>query len=541
MLRGHGIRSSLISGVDMYKIRKVSFLNHPVLGDLELDFSERNGNAVDTVILAGENGAGKSTVINALYALVTRTADFEAIVIFENDFEPFEVRYTWRESSNGSKLLYVSDESGMNAWIGLPDVAHRLPTAGIFSDVDINFHSDEIKTVTSLTLDEDGVSRRSTSKLPTQIKQLLIDIQNLDDSEVARSVRKNPKLSMEQLNIDERMPRFTTAFAKLFDNLKYDRIENEGGKKSIYFRKGDADIPIDGLSSGEKQIVYRGCFLLKDAGALEGAFVFVDEPEISLHPNWQKKILDYYKGLFTDGNGHQTSQLFIVTHSPFIIHNDRRRNDKVVVLCRSNEGEILMSDRAEYYKCESVEAVEDAFVIDDFSGDTSTVYLEGRTDELYFKKALEIYEFDVPFSFKWVGHLKENGAEEFTGKDALSKAAQFLQGQTPRKPVVFLFDCDTGRQQTEINNVYIRVIPYFESKWRMRRGIENALILDGICLDKFYSIKVKEGEYGEVSSISEFKKMELCEYICSLKPEALKHILSNLKNVIESLLTIYVG
>lgn len=525
----------------MYKIRKVYFLNHPVLGDLELDFCNQNGNAVDTVILAGENGAGKSTVINALYALVTRTADFEAIVIFENDLKQFEVRYTWRESRNGPKLLYVSDGSGMNTWIGSPDVAHRIPTAGIFSDVDINFHSDDIRTVSSLTLDEDGDSRRSTSKLPTQIKQLLIDIQNLDDAEVARSARKNPKLSIEQLNVNERMPRFTNAFAKLFDNLEYDRIENEGGKKSIYFRKGDDDIPIDGLSSGEKQIVYRGCFLLKDAGALEGAFVFIDEPEISLHPSWQKKILDYYKGLFTDGNGHQTSQLFVVTHSPFIIHNDRRRNDKVVVLCRSNEGKILMSDRPEYYKCESVEAVEDAFVIDDFSGDTSAVYLEGRTDELYFNKALEVYGIDVPFSFRWVGHLKENGTEEFTGKDALNKAAQFLQGQAPRKPVVFLFDCDTGRQQSDINNVYIRVIPHYESKWKMRRGIENALILDGISLDQFYSTKVKEGEYGEMNSISEFKKMELCEYICSLEPEVLKHILSNLKNVIESLLKIYFG
>ena len=46
-----------------------------------------------------------------------------------------------------------------------------------------------------------------------------------------------------------------------------------------------------------KQIVYRGCFLLKDVNSISGAFVFIDEPEISMHPNWQSRIMDYYKGI----------------------------------------------------------------------------------------------------------------------------------------------------------------------------------------------------------------------------------------------------
>lgn len=75
-----------------------------------------------------------------------------------------------------------------------------------------------------------------------------------------------------------------------FDDLRYDRIENRDGHKEIVFRKCGKEIPIDALSSGEKQVVYRGCFLLKDANAIRGAFVFIDEPEISLHPLWQQKV-----------------------------------------------------------------------------------------------------------------------------------------------------------------------------------------------------------------------------------------------------------
>lgn len=35
----------------MYKIGKVDFLNHPILGNLSLNFCDANGHAVDTVII----------------------------------------------------------------------------------------------------------------------------------------------------------------------------------------------------------------------------------------------------------------------------------------------------------------------------------------------------------------------------------------------------------------------------------------------------------------------------------------------------------
>ena len=37
------------------KLRKIKWANHPVLGSLELDFTSPEGNACDTVVIAGEN------------------------------------------------------------------------------------------------------------------------------------------------------------------------------------------------------------------------------------------------------------------------------------------------------------------------------------------------------------------------------------------------------------------------------------------------------------------------------------------------------
>lgn len=523
----------------MYKIKKITFHNHPILGNLFLDFCNQEGKSVDTVILAGENGTGKSTILNAIYTVVSQVADFEADVEYETNDTAFVMTYRYKDFKNGSRFLYASDGTGMNARLGSKDVSNKYPTTGIYSDVDINFHSEKLSSVTSLTLDEKSGSRRSSNDLPTQINQLLIDIQALDDADVAFAVREHPELAGKDLGVEERMPRFTSAFDRMFDGLTYSRISNQGGSKSILFRKNGIEIPIDALSSGEKQIVYRGCFLLKDVNAINGAFVFIDEPEISLHPTWQTKIMDYYKSIFTNGAGLQTSQIFAVTHSPFVIHNDRRKNDKVIVLTRNADGNIVVQDKPAYFKCTSIEAVQDAFFIQGFSAEKPTVYLEGRTDEKYFKKVLEVFSYDVPFQFKWVGYMKDAKNEENTGKDALNKAVQFLIGRNLPIKNVCLFDCDTSRSETVLNNVYTRVIPTYKNSKRMKKGIENALVLDSVDVTPYYSSKVKEGDYGDDNTIVEFQKMAFCDYICSLDSETLKIIFANLKTTIDMLVALF--
>lgn len=524
----------------MYKIRKITFKNHPILNNLSLNFCDLNDHAVDTVIFAGANGNGKSTILNELYKVATYEVDTEMEVEFEKDNDIFHVTYYYKQRSNNSLMMYANDEKGMNTFIRSDDFKNRYSFSGIFSDVDINFHAQNVSTVTSLTLDSVKESRRSTNDLPTQIKQLLIDIQALDDSEVAYAVRNNPHKALKEINVKERMPRFTQAFNQMFDNMVYSRVENKNNYKSILFKKGETELSIDGLSSGEKQIVYRGCFLLKDVNAINGAFVFIDEPEISLHPSWQSKIMEYYKNIFTDENGKQQSQIFVVTHSPFVIHNENRKNDKVIILDRNENSEIIVKERPEYYKCTSVEVVKDAFSLQGFSTEKSCVYLEGRTDELYFNKALSVFSYDnVPFQFKWVGYIKENGQEENTGKDALNKATQFLIGRNSPMKNVCLFDCDTNRKEIQKNNVYTRTIPTYTNSKKMKKGIENALVLDEIDMEQFYISKIKEGDYGDNNTIVEFKKMEFCQYICALDNDKLKIIFVHLKEVIDQLILLF--
>ena len=49
------------------KLRKIKWSNHPVLGNLELDFTNQTENACDTIVIAGENGLGKTTILETIY------------------------------------------------------------------------------------------------------------------------------------------------------------------------------------------------------------------------------------------------------------------------------------------------------------------------------------------------------------------------------------------------------------------------------------------------------------------------------------------
>lgn len=376
-----------------WKIAEVMFNNHPVLGDLKLDFSTPFGIA-DTIILAGENGTGKSTVLDCLYKAVSGTGEVECKITI---CKPGQSRVlVFKREQN---YTVVSDGSGRNYASGGDTFKRAYSLNGIYSDVGINFSADNVSAVTSKTLDSSTTSIRSTSSLPKEIKQLIVDIQALDDHDLSEAYRKTKRegLDTNTIRVNERMSRFTKAFIRVFEGLKYDIVINSNGHKEILFEKYGKKISIDSLSSGEKQIIYRGAFLLKDANSLSGSMVFIDEPEISLHPVWQMKVMEFYKGIFTNDEGIQTSQLFAVTHSPFVIHNNNRRNDKIIILARDENGNIVVKDKPEYYKCDSVEAVEDAFYIKSFSAEQPTVYLEGRTDEKYFKRAVQVYGVSVPF------------------------------------------------------------------------------------------------------------------------------------------------
>ncbi len=82
-------------------------------------------------------------------------------------------------------------------------------------------------------------------------------------------------------------------------------------------REKGREIKLSQLSSGEKQIVSLFSHLYLSGG--DKYFVLIDEPELSLSVQWQRKFLvDISNASFCSG-------LFAVTHSPFIYDNELKK------------------------------------------------------------------------------------------------------------------------------------------------------------------------------------------------------------------------
>ena len=71
-------------------------------------------------------------------------------------------------------------------------------------------------------------------------------------------------------------------------------------------------VDIKDLSSGERQLIY---IFLKLINSSKKTIFLMDEPEISLHLEWQEKLISEIMKISPD------CQLIIVTHSPAIVMN----------------------------------------------------------------------------------------------------------------------------------------------------------------------------------------------------------------------------
>lgn len=49
------------------RIKKIKLIDNSFFGNAEFDFTDASGQLMDTIILAGENGCGKTQLLNIIY------------------------------------------------------------------------------------------------------------------------------------------------------------------------------------------------------------------------------------------------------------------------------------------------------------------------------------------------------------------------------------------------------------------------------------------------------------------------------------------
>ena len=533
----------------MLKIKRLSFSDHPILGNLSLDFTDRNGKPLDTIIIAGENGTGKTTILETIYASLNLRDLWTPL---ENGFlkpgtriqldvpnEFFSIlsrlyslgdlsccdtlELTIREGEHAWSRAHAKALNGRDALRSfeasyLSDDRISSKSKVLFNDAQVNFDLNPISHVTTSKLDDPFFSKRSTTQMPTEIAQLLVDIQAADSQDLAIWVDRNKgKVPPEEIQ-RIRISRFDRAFSKMIEGFRFLETKNEDGFKRVYFSKRGKRIPLEHLSSGEKQIVFRGGFILKDIKNDEPPVLLVDEPELSLHPEWQKTILEFYKQLLCNEEGRQQSQLFVVTHSPFIIHNDTRYNDKVIVLRHADDGSIEVLDKPEYYSCTSRAVVADAFHIDVCGNaeNVPVVFVEGETDEKYMREAIRLFGIKGEVDISCIGSKTASGSTG-CGFVMLDKGFAFLQHNPKICPhgALFLYDSDVKGKKESVGIVHAAKMPSRNNSLGIKAGIENLVDFpDTFDLTPFITETETYDSYSIPSIQRRLDKTKLCDYIC---------------------------
>lgn len=348
-------------------IRTIQWNNDPILGNLQLDFQKEDGTIYNTIVLAGENGTGKTSILESISGFLN-LGSIEPFNSIEYDANNDTFKITpanqhaesgWhdrtKKSDNSSKRVSSGKSNGKDTIANdADDIRHY---GCIYSKARSGFNTKPIKSSTTQQIDNDRYDEDNNDDF-TSIKQLIVDIKGQDNSAWDKIGSRGENITYQQFRLTSKIYRFEKAFNDFFETLKFDGVnEDSVDEKKVEFSKNNQSVKIDDLSTGEKQVVFRGSQLLRNSNNLDGGIILIDEPELSMHPKWQAKIFDYYRGLFVK-NGTQSTQMFFATHSENVIRAAVKDSENVLIIILSDENGTIKADKMNDIVLPSVTAAE---------------------------------------------------------------------------------------------------------------------------------------------------------------------------------------
>lgn len=297
----------------------------------------------DVNILSGTNGSGKTTILDFICGLIStgtipsihlglaekiklifnnkKFIDYEHIKINDSiknieqkanngDYKCKEIISTLKEEE-GSDYKRIKSIKAENHWVSFKNLEITLDELNKILNIDV------ISTFDNSLKQSEAIKKLSDNAVRTELDWEIYNLQKKYlDYQLNISKRKDNLIEKSQKDVK-----------KQFEILKYpqnrfleiiDESFSETGKK-INRNKNQIDFLLDEkeqispfqLSSGEKQLlIILLTTLIQDN---QPSVLFMDEPEISLHIEWQKKLIQHIREL------NPNVQLIIATHSPALI------------------------------------------------------------------------------------------------------------------------------------------------------------------------------------------------------------------------------
>ena len=319
------------------KIRNLYIKEFKGLRDISINF-ENNNKLLNLAVLAGTNGTGKTRVL-------------ESILEYFQDY----IYHNYKRNSNKIEMYFEEKEkicrdnvgNEMELYAGLKEFSYNetnnprnekhikikkeldiLPKV-IYVPTEINFQKMDI-AITNLVQKYEFLNIVNTN--------LIKDIPSYIATKMISEMFKNKNEKVEDIQrkvFDE----INEIFENLNIDVKVEDISQDGRNITLFTNSAGDKFDINELSSGEKQLFLR-TLAIKMLNP-ENSIILIDEPELSLHPKWQQRIVDVYRKI------GKNNQIIIATHSPHILGSVKKEN--IILLDRSDDGKIMIKTDEDLY------------------------------------------------------------------------------------------------------------------------------------------------------------------------------------------------
>ena len=233
-------------------------------------------------ILSGSNGQGKSTILNKVVKGLSAGGEFPSHMLkgVRLDVEPEAAKWIRYDviRSLDSPMIELSESGLMNSLAKIREIAGPV---AVRSALDFQIY---------------------------HLQRKYLDYQVNIGNRIIAELQQGNMDAAQHLSMQKK--RFQDIVDDLFSETgkKIVRTENEIRFSQI----GETLVPYQ-LSSGEKQMLAILLTVLVEDN--QPYVLFMDEPEVSLHIEWQKRLIDLCVEL------NPNVQIILTTHSPAVIMN----------------------------------------------------------------------------------------------------------------------------------------------------------------------------------------------------------------------------
>ena len=314
------------------KIKNLHIKEFKGLRDISINF-EKNDKPLDLVVLAGSNGSGKTRILESVlryfqYDINYKRNNIEAGIFYEEkekncisnvqDFFYGLEYFSYHEVNNPLYEKHIEIKNKLDI---LPKIIY-VPT-------EINFQKMDVAS-TTLVQEYKFINIVNTNlikDIPSYIATKMISAMLKNKNEKVGDVQKKVFNEINEI------------FENLSIDVKVEDISQDGRNITLFTNSSGDEFDINELSSGEKQLFLR-TLAIKMLNP-ENSIILIDEPELSLHPKWQQRIVDVYRKI------GKNNQIIIATHSPHILGSVKKEN--IMLLDKDDDGKIVVKTGNELY------------------------------------------------------------------------------------------------------------------------------------------------------------------------------------------------